>query len=176
MLKLNENERVALVIRKYWFVMAGPVITFVLALILPSALLTLLPFLAPGLDREIIAPAVNFFLSLYIMALLAFLYLIWADYYLDMWIVTSQRIIDIEQRGLFSRDVSEIPIDRVQDITIEVHGFFETMLKFGTIRIQTAGEREFVIHNVPRLYETKDAILKHQAAAKNPPPEIPGRL
>ena len=77
----------------------------------------------------------------------------------DTWIITSRRIIDIEQQGLFSRHVAEIPLSRVQDITIEVNGILETLLRFGTIRIQTAGERDFFINDVPRLQELKNIIL-----------------
>ena len=95
------------------------------------------------------------------MVLLTFLFYFWADYYLDMWIITTERIIDINQLGLFSREISEIPLRHVQDVTIEVHGIIETFLKFGTIKIQTAGEREFTIDTVPRLYEAKDLILKY---------------
>ena len=62
--------------------------------------------------------------------------------------------------------MSEIPLSRVQDITIEVHGIIETLLGFGTIRIQTAGERDFYIHDVPRLQTLKDLIMQSAGAGK----------
>ncbi len=85
----------------------------------------------------------------------------WMDYYLDMWIVTEKRVINIDQRGLFSREISEIPMANIQDVTVEVHGLMETLLGFGTVRIQTAGEREFTIDDIPRLNPVKDAILEY---------------
>jgi uncharacterized membrane protein YdbT with pleckstrin-like domain len=111
----------------------------------------------------------NFLITLYLGLLMAFLFFEWADYYLDTWIITSRRIIDVEQNGLFDRHIAEIPLSRVQDITIEVKGLIETLLHFGTIRIQTAGERDFFIHDVPHLQELKDAILAQ--AESNPRPE-----
>lgn len=164
MLKLGENEKTLLIIRKHWFVVARTVLVFVILLIIPPVILTFLPLLTQGFDSGIIGPLTNLFLSSYCMVLLLFLFLFWMDYYLDMWIITTERIVDVEQNGLFRREISEIPLQHVQDVTIEVNGIIETFLKFGTIRIQTAGEREFKIEFVPNLYEAKDLILKYTTA------------
>ncbi len=149
-----------MMVHKHWFLMARTVTVFIILVALPPVVLALLPWATSGLDEKLIEIIVNFALTLYLLVLLGFLFLSWMDYYLDMWIVTDRRLIDIEQHGLFNREIGEIPMYRIQDITIEVKGLIETLLKFGTIRIQTAGEREFLIRNVPHLYEIKDAILK----------------
>jgi len=141
--------------------MAGPIITFVILLLAPVIVLVALPLVTKGLNPILVETLVDFSLSLYIMILLVFMFLIWMDFYLDMWIITTKRIIDIEQRGLFSREISEIPLIHIQDITMEVRGIVRTFLKFGTIRIQTAGEREFTVRDIPHLYEIKDLILKY---------------
>lgn len=166
MLKLGENEKVVLTIRKHWFVMARTVVLFILLILAAPLILTFLPLLAPEANPAAIDAIVNFGLSLYIMAVLAFLFLAWMDYYLDMWIITTARIIDIEQQGLFSREISEIPLSSVEDVTIEIRGVVETLLKFGTIRVQTAGKGEFTITYAPHLYEAKDVILKYAAESK----------
>lgn len=70
----------------------------------------------------------------------------WTDYYLDVWILTDKRLIDVEQRGLFHRKVSSLDLRNIQDIKIETKGLIATFLKFGDIHVQTAGaDREFVI-------------------------------
>lgn len=166
MLKLGTEEKILLVIRKHWFVMARTIAIFVVFLLLPPIVLTLMPYLTQYLGTEPVEPLANFLLALYIMVLFVFLFLMWMDYYLDMWIITNERIIDVEQKGLFNRHIAEIPLQHVQDVTIEVRGIIETFLKFGTIRIQTAGEREFKIEYVPRLYEAKDLILKSTTAVQ----------
>lgn len=150
-----------MVVRKHWLMVAGPGIFFLLLILIPPVFLALTPFVIPSSSMEKVEPLINFGLALYFMVLTVFLFLFWTLYYLDMWIITSNRIIDIEQHGLFSREISEIPMIRVQDVTIEIHGLLETLLKFGTIRVQTAGEREFFIKGVPKLYEIKNTILKY---------------
>lgn len=161
MLTLSSDEQVLRVVHKHWFVMVGPIVTFVILVLAPVIVLVLLPLITKGMDQVQIGVLVNFSLSLYVLVLVVFVFLIWMDFYLDMWIITSKRVIDIEQRGLFSREISEIPLVHIQDITMEVNGIMRTFLKFGTIRLQTAGEREFAIRDIPHLYEIKDLILKY---------------
>lgn len=161
MLLLNPDEKILLTMRRHWFYLIGPVVTLVLLLVLPSLFFAFAPYYLPILNRPETAPLVNFLLAIYIMGLLTFALIKWLIYYLDVWIITDHRIIDIEQRGLFNRAVSELTLDRVQDVTVEILGLIPTMLKFGTIRIQTASEiGEFVIDSVPRCDEAKDIILK----------------
>lgn len=167
MLHLQENEKVILTIRKHWFVMFGPSTMFVFLYLVPLAALIILPYFTKKLEIDFIESVIYFSLSLYCMILLLLLFLVWTNYYLDMWILTDRRLIDIEQHSLFHREVAEIPLSKVQDVTIEVKGIIPTLLKFGTIKIQTAGERNFFIHNVPHLYRIKDIILKNTRPQDN---------
>ncbi|MDP3772042.1 MAG: PH domain-containing protein [bacterium] len=98
----------------------------------------------------------------YLMTILAYLFFTWMDYFLDFWMITPTRIIAINQRGFFDRVVSEIPLDRVQDAEMEVVGIIETLLHFGTLRIQTAGEQPFIIANIPSPTSVKAAIFANR--------------
>ena len=161
MLQLHPQEQVLLVMRRHWFVLFGPAVTFGILLILPSLVLsvgsTYLPLLrAPG-----VVPYVNFFLAIYLMAVLTYMLLVWLDYYLDAWIITDQRVVDIEQRRLFDRRISEIAMERIQNVTIEIPGFIATMLNFGNIKIETAGEQGFTISEVPHCDQARELIRAH---------------
>ena len=56
----------------------------------------------------------------------------------DVLIVTTFRIVDVDQRGVFTRMVSETPLHAIQDVSWKRHGMLETMLHIGLIRIQGA--------------------------------------
>lgn len=104
-----------------------------------------------------------FFLSLILLVLWTIIFLIITDYYLDCWVVTNERTIHTELRGPFSRVSSSVNHDRIQDITVDVHGFFPTLLGFGDLYLQTAGEfRQFVFSQIPEPYKTKEVIFKAQ--------------
>ncbi len=165
MIELSKGERVVYEIRRHWYVLL--VESFFLAL------LSLIPWAVFfGLDVSGFSfsggeGSVFFFVS---AAWLFFIWIafmiIWTNYYLDVWIVTSKRILDIEQHGLFSRDMSEFRLDRIQDVTIEVKGILPTLLRFGDIHVQTAGEaREFIIRSIPHPYRVRDIIIKEHDRA-----------
>lgn len=162
MIKLEPNEKQILMVRRHWFVLAKPFVFFMLALILPTMVLSAAPSLFPALSAPNYEPALNFFLTLYFMGLFLFLFIFWVNYYLDVWIVTTQRLIDIEQKGLFSREIAEMRLSRIENVTVEVSGFIQTMLGFGDIKVETAGISKFIIKDAPRYYEVKNALLRHQ--------------
>jgi len=89
------------------------------------------------------------------------LFQMFMDYYLDVWIVTTRRILSIEQTGLFSRVVSELRLYRVQDVTATVNGLFHTLLNYGELEIQTAGEKtHFVFEEIPHPMNISKSILE----------------
>jgi hypothetical protein len=158
MLKLRENEKVLLSLHKHWIIIAERLLTgfFLLAFPLPASFL--IRYINLGIEN--IWPYFWFFSVLYMMLVSLFIFLAWLDYYLDVWIITTERIIDIEQHGLFKREVSEFMLSRVQDVTIQIPNMLAMMLKYGNIDIQTAGERSFSIKQIPDIYVAKDTILE----------------
>ena len=77
-----------------------------------------------------------------------------------LWIITNKRIINIEQKGLFSREISELELDKIQDVSADIIGIIPTFLGYGDIYIQTAGETEkFIFKNIPDPYGVKDLIM-----------------
>ena len=81
------------------------------------------------------------FSILFIMLLLSLIWVFyeWLCWWLDIFIVTDQRIIDIDQKSLFNKRVSEATWDKVQDVTYEIKGVTATFFDYGSVFIQTAG-------------------------------------
>jgi uncharacterized membrane protein YdbT with pleckstrin-like domain len=104
-----------------------------------------------------------FFLSLFLLILWATIFLSLTTLYLDYWVVTNQRTIHAELKGIFSREISSVNHDKIQDITVKIQGFFPTLFHFGDLHIQTAGEfRELVFEEIPEPEKTKEIILAAQ--------------
>jgi uncharacterized membrane protein YdbT with pleckstrin-like domain len=72
------------------------------------------------------------------VGLLLFFYhfILW---YFTIYIVTNQRIRQIIQRGLFKRDVIELQLSKIQNISYNIPGIISGIFRFGTITIQTQG-------------------------------------
>lgn len=155
--KPKGSEIVVLVIHRHWFVIANKMTLIAVMLLIPIIAIPIIVAYVPG----IFIGLAMFFISIYILIVLLIAFIFWVDYYLDLWIVTDERIIDIEQRGLFRREISEFMLSRIQDVTVEIPSFFATVLKFGNIIIQTAGDKPFVAHDIPNVGEAKDIILEY---------------
>jgi uncharacterized membrane protein YdbT with pleckstrin-like domain len=55
-------------------------------------------------------------------------------------IITNENLIQILQHSLFDRKVSQLNLAKVQDVTVDQEGVIATMLGYGTVMIETAGE------------------------------------
>lgn len=82
----------------------------------------------------------------------------WIAWYYSVFIVTSQRFIQITQKGLFNRSVSDLGLRHIQTINYEVKGLQETLLGFGTIVIQTY-MGDLFIHDVHHPAKTQKKII-----------------
>lgn len=163
-IKPKGQEEILLIIRRHWFdILKQFFLIFLMILILIGSY-SYLPPLFPGLNDNAILNGVFVFMeNFFAMLIWILFFLIWIDYYFDVWVITNKRVVDVQQNGLFSREVSELQIEKIQDITTEVHGVIPTFLNYGNVYIQTAGERErFVFANVPDPYHIKDMIMKLQ--------------
>ena len=80
----------------------------------------------------------------------------WIGWHFTVYIVTDQRLMKINQKGLWKRSVVDIGLDKIQTVSYEIKGLQETLFGFGTIVIQTY-VGELVIHDVhhPRQIQKK---------------------
>lgn len=56
-------------------------------------------------------------------------------------IITDQNVTQVYQRGLFNRQVSELSMANVEDVTAEQRGLFAHIFGYGELRVETAGEQ-----------------------------------
>ncbi len=157
---LTPEENVLKVSHRHWFDIFVHFFSIIILVLVIFGSFMILPVLFP----ELLASEYGkFFLFIENTAVLLgwiYAFLIWIDVWFDTWIITTDRIINIEQHGLFSREVSELKLARVQDVSVEVHGFFQTFLNYGDVHIQTAGEEErFQFRSVPDPYGVKNLIM-----------------
>ncbi len=157
----HENEQVLRVIHRHWFnIVIHLSIVFALAFVLIGSL-GFMPILFPdivdtGSERFFLFIQDTLFLLLWLYG-----FLVWIDYYFDVWIVTNERIVNIEQKGLFARSISELRFSRVQDVTSSVSGLIPTMLNFGDVYVQTAAEQErFIFRQVGDPFAIKDEVMR----------------
>jgi len=172
MIDLDPNEEIFLKVRKHKLVFILEVIFIVPAVLLPPVAYYFLKFLGKIEVSSDTFYLLLFAYSIFLLFLWIIFFKIWTDYYLDILIVTNKRVVDVEQKGFFHRDVSTLRLDRIQDLRVNLKGVLATFLDFGEIYIQTAGEaREFVMRYVPNPNHVKSVIYElHNKSLDAPKP------
>lgn len=178
---IEKQEKISRVIHRHWFdifqqfivIFAGIAIFVGGFFSLPGLIADFLPEL-----KNTNTYAIVFFIeSTFALILWLYASLVWIDYYLDVWVITTERIINVEQKGVFVRHVSELKLVRVQDITTEVEGIIPTILDYGDVHVQTAGEQtRFVFRHVPDPYHIKSEVMKLQKQALQRNSQTLGKL
>lgn len=79
-----------------------------------------------------------------------------------VYILSDERIIIIEQTGIFGRKITEAELEKIQNITVEVNGPLRTFLNFGNITLRTAGiDPVMALKNVENPYDIQQQIIKY---------------
>lgn len=115
--------------------------------------------------------------TMYYLTIILLFYGFFIDYYLDIWVVTNDRILDMEQRGIFARTVTEFDINEVQDVTTEINGFIATLFHYGNLRVTTSSSNAgIVFYQIPdpntirsRIIALADEDRKYHAALPSVP-------
>src|SRR5665213_2503228 len=83
----------------------------------------------------------------------------WISWHFSVFIVTDQRFIQITQKGLFHRAVADLGLNQIQSVNYEVSGLQETLLGFGTIKMQTY-VGDLTIHEVHHPARIQKKLLE----------------
>jgi uncharacterized membrane protein YdbT with pleckstrin-like domain len=169
MFGFEHNEKAVKLVRRHWFLFALDIAFLGVLAVLPG----IFAFFIPDALWESLAiagnkPQLGFFLySLWLLILWVALFIRWTDYYLDLWVITDRRVVDVEQRGLFSREIVTANLDRIQNVTVDTHGLFATLMNFGDVRLETAGAetRNIVIRSAANPEEVKQLLLQMMDAS-----------
>jgi len=161
MLSLDPEEKIIIALRRYIIWLYIKIASFVFLLIIPLFFYLLTGVLEYrfSLDSALIDTFYGFFLSVYYVFLWVYFFVGFLDFWLDVWVITNHKITIINQVGLFNRAVAEISIEKIQDIKVEITGFLQTTLNYGSLSIRTASEEtSFIFEGIAGPENVKNII------------------
>lgn len=140
----EREEKVVLLLRRHAITNLRWLMTATFLVIVPL-LWGLFPFLRVFPQRFQMMLTIIWYL--FIIAYILEHFLSW---YYNVHIITDERIVDVDFHSLLYKEVSETKIDNIQDVTFVMGGALRALFNYGTVFIQTAGERrEFDFNDVP---------------------------
>jgi|GEM_PF-419969 len=152
--------------RKHWLFLIQNAL---LPLLLTTAgiALTVLSFL--GWPAALIAniPLLPFLSLLATAVAMGWLWWEFTDWGNDVYIVTDDRIIDVEKRPWFfeehRRDAS---LGNIQNVSFKIPNFVASLFNYGNVIAQTAGAGEFTFDHVPYPSDVQREIFRRMSAFK----------
>lgn len=135
--KIENSEDIILVIREDILLLGFRALSFLII----TVILFVVNFLVGATAAPVILKNLSnvMFFTVVSMLIVAFAYQV-HNYYLSLQIVTTKRLIDIDQKSLFSREVNELAIEKVEDISYKQNGVWGAVFDYGNVSVQTAAE------------------------------------
>ena len=82
----------------------------------------------------------------------------------NLLVVTTLRIIDVNQKSIFNRTISEVGYDMMQNVTYEVDGVLATILNYGNLIFETIGsDTAYVFKRVKSPVRIQNIVIEAKA-------------
>lgn len=161
-IKLNDGEKIRDIVQRYWITYFWSWLIILMFFTIPFFFMFWL------FNHEWWGQSLFFISVLVAIFLLTRTLFIWRK---NALIITTHRIIDIDQRGFFEKIISDIELSDVEDVAGKIKGFWSTIFKYGTTiieadegRVQIIAEKikhpEILQKNIKflrKIYLTEDA-------------------
>jgi membrane protein YdbS with pleckstrin-like domain len=165
----ESGEEVVLFLRQHPVTMIPWIALVLFALTLPSVFVFFPPFATlPGGYQFVVT--LMWYLFVFGFALAKFM-----GWFFNIYILTDERIVDIDFVNILYRKVSTAKIEDIQDVNVATSGAFQTFFNYGNISIQTAAEvPEFEFVSIPR--PDKVGAIINQMIDMEEQEELEGRV
>lgn len=158
----DSDEEIFLAVRPHWFTNATWVLTAIAMLFVPfiisySGALSFLP------ATYQLVSVLFWYLITFIFAFEKFL-----SWYFDVYILTNERVVDIDFNNMLNKHFAEADIAMIQDVSSSVKGVAGTLFNYGTVLIQTASEvNQIIFDKVPNPEKIIKVLQQLREAAEN---------
>ena len=136
----RDGEQILLLLRAHVITQVSWILATALGISAPIVLFPLFAVLFPevlNLERSLFGVVLMVFWYLIVFFYAFEKFLLW---FFGVYIVSTQRLIDIDFVNFFTKQYAEAQISRVQDVSSQTTGPLQVMFNYGHVSVQTAGE------------------------------------
>lgn len=161
----QSDEQVILLVRRHILALLSVITISVLLYMIGLLAVFVFPFLLPMMVSGFAYNIYVLIVSLLFLFTTIFLFNNWVLHYLHAAVLTTEHFVEISQSGLFSRKISVLALEKIQDVSSSQEGIVHTMFNIGEIEVQTAGEApNFTIEYVSDPNKTSQKIMETEEA------------
>lgn len=142
----QKDEKIVLVLRQHLITQIKSITILLGTVFLIPILLSFSGFM-DALPSKF-AGAFDLFWIILVFGLVFKSFLMW---FFNVYIITDERVIDVDFASMIYRNISSAKIENIEDVTASTTGPLAAVFDYGTILIQTAGEKtQFEFEHVPQ--------------------------
>jgi len=158
---MQDGEEVLCEVKRHPIGMVGMYLAAGLILVI----LALVAFVfVPAAAKNMTSTSINGYAAVAFIVLMiiivGFVFISHYVYWGSRWILTSDSVTQILQHSLFNKEMAQLSLGNLEDVTAEQNGILAHMFNYGTIKVETAGEREkFVLSYCPNPKQYAQMVL-----------------
>jgi len=158
----KEKESIILFIRSHYITNLSWTLITLMLIVLPIIVLTIASNF--GIDFLSTQTATRFtvvFILLYYLLISSYVFVSFLHWFYNVFIVTSERIVDIDYSDVVIHNMAETKLSHVEDVRCMQSGFIPSLFNYGNLFVQTAGtEENFEAISIPRPGDAIDIITQ----------------
>lgn len=166
----NKGEKIFVLIRQHWIVNFGWIFRTSVYLVLPIFLYIVLPFFVEIIGITISGVPARIWAVIllgYYSVILTSAFMNFVDWYYDIFIVTNERIIDLEFSPTIGYKIVEAALVNIQDVKEESREFWGTIFNFGDLKAKTSSDRGvLMLERIPNPTQVRDIVSDLVGIAK----------
>ena len=135
----EEGDKVVLFVRKHW--VKYLVVSIVSILLFSIPVIGIIVYLLnkseiDPMSIEIITASVG----VYLLVVMALILEAFVDFYLDMFIITEDRVVFVRQNGMFNQQIDEAHLSDISEVGVDVKGFINSIVGCGDVIVHMGND------------------------------------
>lgn len=154
------DESIILFLRPHFSTNLSWILFTIFLIFLPLIISMFLPILGINFfSSDIVVHFITVYIIFYYLIVFSYAFTSFLTWFYNIFIVTPDRIIDINYSDIVVHEVSETKLNQIEDVRYTQSGFIPTLFNYGDLFAQTAGELpNFEANSIPRPKEATDII------------------
>jgi hypothetical protein len=135
----EEEEQVVLFMRQHLIVNVPWVVIAIILIIAPTVVF---PLLQTMIGASLVVPTGYMLVGtlFWYVGTFGFILAKFLGWFFNIYIVTNERIVDIDFYYLLYKNFSQAELNKIQDLSFSSGGVFASLFNYGNVIVQTAGE------------------------------------
>lgn len=135
----QDDDKVVLFVRKHWIKYL--VVSIVSLLLFSIPLVAIIIYL---LNKPVVDPMtteiVTVSIGVYLLIVMGLILQAFVDFYLDMFIITEDKIIFVRQNGFFNQQIDESHIAEISEVGVDIKGIINSVVGCGDVVVHMGND------------------------------------